>query len=130
MIFTLSGLSGVYPLTLFLPLQVRRVKATPAPKQFIDEQGAQAARQANLKVGMMMGKRGNNTINNGVKLDLLPPTQILDDFTASPGEAAAAESAGGAPEAAAQRAAATAATAETTADQLQTTAASAAPVSE
>ena len=106
------------------------MKATPAPKQFIDEQGAQAARQANLKVGMMMGKRGNNTINNGVKLDLLPPTQILDDFTASPGEAAAAESAGGAPEAAAQRAAATAATAETTADQLQTTAASAAPVSE
>ena len=84
------------------------MKATPAPKQFIDEQGAQAARQANLKVGMMMGKRGNN----GVKLDLLPPTQILDDFTAvSPGEAAAAESAGGAPEAAAQRAAATAATA-------------------
>ena len=54
----------------------------------------------------------------------------MDDFTASPGEAAAAESAGGAPEAAAQRAAATAATAETTADQLQTTAASAAPVSE
>ena len=106
------------------------MKATPAPKQFIDEQGAQAARQANLKVGMMMGKRGNNTINNGVKLDLLPPTQILDDFTASPGSAAAAESAGGAPEAAAQRAAATAATAETTADQLQTTAASAAPVSE
>ena len=107
------------------------MKATPAPKQFIDEQGAQAARQANLKVGMMMGKRGNNTINNGVKLDLLPPTQILDDFTAvSPGEAAAAESAGGAPEAAAQRAAATTATAETTADQLQTTAASAAPVSE
>ena len=103
------------------------MKATPAPKQFIDEQGAQAARQANLKVGMMMGKRGNNTINNGVKLDLLPPTQILDDFTASPGSAAAAESAGGAPEAAAQRAAATA---ETTADQLQTTAASAAPVSE
>ena len=103
---------------------MRRVKATPAPKQFIDEQGAQAARQANLKVGMMMGKRGNN----GVPLDLLPPTQILDDFTAaSPGEAAAAESAGGAPEAAAQRAAATA---ETTADQLQTTAASAAPVSE
>ena len=46
---------------------MRRVKATPAPKQFIDEQGAQAARQANLKVGMMMGKRGNNTINNGVK---------------------------------------------------------------
>jgi len=29
--------------------KVRRVKATPAPKQFIDEQGAQAARQANLK---------------------------------------------------------------------------------
>ena len=46
---------------------MRRVKATPAPKQFIDEQGAQAARQANLKVGMMMGKRESNTINNGVK---------------------------------------------------------------
>ena len=41
---------------------MRRVKATPAPKQFIDEQGAQAARQANLKVGMMMGKRENNGV--------------------------------------------------------------------
>ena len=46
-----------------------------------------------------------------------------------PGEAAAAESAGGAPEAAAHCPTATAATAETTADQLQTAAASAAPVS-
>ena len=53
--------------------------------------------------------------------------QILDDFTAALGEAAAAESAGGAPEAADQR---PTATAETTADQLQTAAASAAPVSD
>ena len=59
---------GIYQyLTWIILIQVRRVKATPAPKQFIDEQ---ATKQANLKVSPVL-HRYNYTSDRVLKLFFL-----------------------------------------------------------